>query len=416
MRAYPPGVYARGGRLYVKVKREGKWEGIATGLSLVEDPDGKAAARLREKVQAQLDAGLAGPGPVTVARYAKRWMETRKTRGLVSFADDVSRMDTHVLPALGKMPMAEVKPRHIRAWVHKLKSGALAPRTVRNVYALASTMFRDAVIDEVIPATPCLLRRGDLPSIVDKDPEWRESAIFTKAEVEQVIGDTRIPWDRRVCAALMFLTGARFSEMAALRWRHFVTDTEPLGRILIAGAYSHRLKREKRTKSQVTRKVPVHPTLAAILAEWRLGGWAQYWGRAPTLDDLIVPSRESTDEHERHRNVNAAKNAFNHDLEVKLGWERRRQHDARRTFRSLLADAGGSERAIEWIVWGRKSSVSGRYDEPSWDALCEPVQKLVLRPRGAVGAVAKLSQDRDRDQPAESGQKPSKIVGRKSKA
>jgi hypothetical protein len=32
----------------------------------------------------------------------------------------------------------------------------------------------------------------------------------------------------------------------------------------------------------------VHPTLAAMLAEWKLGGWAQLIGRAPGSDDVIV--------------------------------------------------------------------------------------------------------------------------------
>src|SRR3954453_16187168 len=35
--------------------------------------------------------------------------------------------------------------------------------------------------------------------------------------------------------------------------------------------------------------MPAHPTLAAILAEWKLSGWAAMMGRQPTPDDLIAP-------------------------------------------------------------------------------------------------------------------------------
>ncbi len=35
--------------------------------------------------------------------------------------------------------------------------------------------------------------------------------------------------------------------------------------------------------------MPAHPTLAAILAEWKLSAWAAMMGRQPTPDDLIVP-------------------------------------------------------------------------------------------------------------------------------
>src|SRR5262245_54828728 len=45
----------------------------------------------------------------------------------------------------------------------------------------------------------------------------------------------------------------------------------------------------KTTKTEVPRWVPVHPTLAKILAEWKLSGWAQLIGRAPTADDFIMP-------------------------------------------------------------------------------------------------------------------------------
>ncbi len=44
-----------------------------------------------------------------------------------------------------------------------------------------------------------------------------------------------------------------------------------------------------RTKTKVPRRMPVHPTLAAMLAEWKLVGWEQMIGRAPTANDLLVP-------------------------------------------------------------------------------------------------------------------------------
>ena len=40
-------------------------------------------------------------------------------------------------------------------------------------------------------------------------------------------------------------------------------------------------KQEKATKTKATRKVPVHPTLAAMLAEWRLQGWPKHCARTP---------------------------------------------------------------------------------------------------------------------------------------
>jgi hypothetical protein len=54
---------------------------------------------------------------------------------------------------------------------------------------------------------------GELPPKEDKDPLWRAGAVFTQAEVEQLIGDERVPEDRRVPYAVLFQlrgVGSRF--------------------------------------------------------------------------------------------------------------------------------------------------------------------------------------------------------------
>jgi len=80
----------------------------------------------------------------------------RRALGVRSIADDESRMKRHILPELGDLDLGEVQSRHVRAFVFKLrtktlgKGEKLAPRTIRNVYGLLSTMFRDAVAEGLI--------------------------------------------------------------------------------------------------------------------------------------------------------------------------------------------------------------------------------------------------------------------------
>ena len=88
--------------------------------------------------------------------------------------------------------------------------------------------------------------------------------------------------------AIELLAGVRPGEGSALRWRHYDPTVRPLGKLLVAKSYSTRVG-EKTTKTDAVKHVPVHPTLAAMLAEWKLGGWAAMMGRAPGPDDLIVP-------------------------------------------------------------------------------------------------------------------------------
>src|ERR1700733_14236816 len=113
-----------------------------------------------------------------------------------------------------------------------------------------------------------MLHRGELPAKVDKDPEWRTSATYTTREVEQLISDPRIPVERRVQYALKALAGLRHGEVAGLRWRHYDATLEPLGRLVIATSYD-----TGRTKTEVTRRVPVLQLLAKILAAWRVSHW-----------------------------------------------------------------------------------------------------------------------------------------------
>ena len=55
----------------------------------------------------------------------------------------------------------------------------------------------------------------------------------------------------------------------------------------------------------------MHPTLAKILATWRLSHWSRLYGRQPTHDDLVVPTRNLTPIHSSD-----AAHAFKADLEA----------------------------------------------------------------------------------------------------
>lgn len=70
-----------------------------------------------------------------------------------------------------------------------------------------------------------------LPKNVDKDPAWRTTAIFTRAEVVSLISDVRIPEPRRILHALKGLAALRHGEAAGLRWRDYDATVEPLGKL-----------------------------------------------------------------------------------------------------------------------------------------------------------------------------------------
>ena len=200
-----------------------------------------------------------------------------------------------------------------------------------------------------------------------------------------MISDPRIPPDRQVVYGLELLAGVRPGEAAALRWRHYDPVVTPLGKLLVAKSYNTRKNREKSTKTDAVKHVPVHPVLAAMLAEWKLGGWAEMIGRAPTPDDLIVPLPPDAAERRRSRDGEPFRG---HDYSGKrwreadlpaLGWRHRRHYDMRATFITLAIEDGADADVIETrVTHTRKSrnAFDGYNRGLHWERTCAEISKL----------------------------------------
>jgi len=273
------------------------------------------------------------------------------------------------LPRIGNLPLGSVKPKHIDDLILELREeGKLAPRTIRGISGLLHTMFKRAVKEELLVTNPVMMERGTLPKNVDADPTWRPEAIFTRDEATSLISDPRILPDRQVLYALKFLAaGARHGEASRLRWRDYDPTIQPLGRIVLG-----------KTKSGVPRQIPVHPTLAKILSEWKLRGWREIYGRDP---------EPFSDEHPRGtvRHPNESQHALVFDLKllglrVEAGAKRRRRgHDLRRTFISLARADGALKDTLRLITHGPEAGdMMDLYTSLTWADFCAEIVKLKI--------------------------------------
>jgi integrase len=200
--------------------------------------------------------------------------------------------------------------------------------------------------------------------------------------------------------AIAFLAGMRLGEVSGRRFRDYDDKAVPLGQLLVATQYDDKDLKGDRP----SREVPVHPTLAKVLAEWRLHGFALVYGRHPTPEDFIVPKRAIGRNRLGNRlgitpgaqqQQNVWRN-FQVDLK-KIGLRPRRVHDTRRTFISLSKADGADKYLCRWVTHGpRKEDAWDDYNSPPWDALCEQVAKLKigLRGRAAVVSINKKSAQR----------------------
>jgi integrase len=394
------GVYRRGSKLWIRFRdAAGKWRDSSTGFDVGQEElaqvmHDETVARIAATTRTVKHAPARG---LTVRGFVAEWLPKRRERGLDWKADE-GRLNRHVLPHVGDLPIAEARARHLVDMFHKLRTDPklnLAPRSIYNIYSVVSAVFRDAKLADLIQQSPCVLDERHLGPLIDKDPEWRSTAVFTHEEVETIISDARIPPDRQMAYAIELLAGVRPGEGSALRWRHYDPTVRPLGKLLVAKSYSTRVG-EKTTKTDAVKHVPVHPTLAAMLAEWKLGGWAAMMGRAPGPDDLIVPlppeaaERRYKRKGEPFRTTYYSGKCWRKDDLPALGWRHRRHYDMRATFITLAIDDGADPDVLETRVTHTRKS-RGAFDGYNrglqWERTCAEVSKLRIT-RGGRGSAA----------------------------
>jgi integrase len=378
-------IYPRRKRLWMQFHdHAGERVQMATQFRLGQEALARQAlADVESSIEAGTKFNPAKGGPVTVADYADPWLDKRDALGIADAVNDRARLRDHVLPHLGDMPLERVQPRHLVALFTNLrKSGVVAPKTIHNIYSPVRALFRDAKLEGLYPGdSPCILTKFQLGENVDKDPEWRANAVFSRTERVSLITDERIPLDRRTYYAIEAIGGLRLGEVVALRVRHVEFDKEPLGHLVVAKSH----KRD-RTKAGFLREVPIHPALADILARWLVSGWEAMMGRAPTPDDLLLPlppehsiRRRNNPEAEPMRSKTYCFKRLRDDLVV-LGLRHRRGHDLRHTMITLAREDEMDLDILKTITHdpGKKkaSSAIHAYIRYSWPVRCREILKM----------------------------------------
>lgn len=350
----------------------------STGLSGMEAKG--TARKLLALEQKAMDAAGSGPvGPVTVTTFAADWLR-RKREGGKQFASYESQINTHIVPVIGRVELSKVGPDHVLLVLSKMADKA--PRTQRNVYRRCKQIFKRAVALGLLATNPCLSieeseQKDRLPKNEDRNPEWRPMAVFTREEVEALMFDSRIPEDRQMLYGLFYMLGVREGEVLALTIADWTRRALPLGKMLITKSYNTERKCVTGLKTGGSRTVPVHGLLKELLTAWLApgGGRERLEALAPGKGaDLMVPSREGG-----CRNRHTVLAAFQRDLET-LELRKRRAHDTRRTFISLIMDSGGHKDLLKFVTHGRPKSGDAfdQYKEPAWGPLCGEVLKLAI--------------------------------------
>ena len=187
-------------------------------------------------------------------------------------------------------------------------------------------------------------------------------------------------------------------EIAALRLSDYEPKVEPLGRLTVALALNTRKGTIRGTKTGAVREVPVHATLAAMLGEWLLSGFAAVHGRAPIPGDLLLPLPPADAKARRDRKGEplrtgdyAGKKWREVDGKM-LGWREREMYAMKSTFITLCGKDRASRDAIKRVTHTpTKRDAFDGYDRDShWDEMCEAVAKLRLVRRQVAGKLVAI--------------------------
>jgi integrase len=318
-------------------------------------------------------------GAKTVGAYATTWLAARTN---ISADDDRSRWTVHVVgrcPWFLDLKLEDVRTQHVLRLIAELKQPytdrlgkprVLAPRSLSNIFATTlRPMFRDARIHDLMIRNVCELPKGTLSRSSKRRKPYDASTVVTMTT------DPRVDLDWRVFFTLLFYTGVRKGEACGLRFRDYDPEVPTLGALVVEKQYEGvRLKTEDQIGDN-TRWIPVHPFLAAALAEWWKTGFELVHCRKPTLDDFICPRRVDS---KRAHSESSAYEGFRAALR-RVGIENQTLHATRNTFISLCRRAGAREDVLERVTHNARGSVIDVYTDFDWSPLCEAVSLFMTQ-------------------------------------
>lgn len=150
---------------------------------------------------------------ITFRSYADGWLAAQVHKPATA-ALYKGHLERHAYPVLGDLPLSRILTTTIQGWVKRLSAGnaesgqkALAPATVGVVYTIVASIFRAAVHDRKLAATPC--RKIKLPAV--------EKARVMPPTTEQVgVLAEELPTELRALVILAAGTGLRQGELLGL--------------------------------------------------------------------------------------------------------------------------------------------------------------------------------------------------------
>ena len=301
---------------------------------------------------------------LTLTDYSAQWLESRLTSKGARLRPRVrelyeGQLRLHILPTLGRAPVAKLRPATVRSWYTALVDHGPGAVTAAKCYRLLRAILNTAVEDGLIAVNPCTIRGAG----AERSPE---RVIPTIAQVVE-LADTV---DRRYRALVLLAAygGLRRGELFGLRRRHVDLAR---GRVTVEAQRQQLAHGELIVgppKSDAGRRTVALPPQAIFALQSHLDHWT-----GPAADDWVFtgakggPLRDAVWQHQwdvARRSVGLPELHF---------------HDLRHVSATLTAATGAGVKEIMHRLGHSSAQVALRYQHATPE-----------RDRSIAAAIARL--------------------------
>jgi len=296
-----------------------------------------AAMKVAAKLEARLTLGdfhilEKKTEAMTFTDYADKWLSTYAQNSLKysTWKRYGNLLKTHIYPAIGKVPLDGIERTMLKNFIFQKVEQGLARATIRQMNALVSSIFTHAVEDALVKANPAS-KMGKFY----KDTRGKEEIHpFTREELSLLLDTVQEHFAPYYPVFLTLArTGMRLGEALGLNWG----DIDFSGRFIhVQRNYTH--NRLTTPKSGKTRKVDMSTRLTEVLSAHRTAmkekALKRGWGE--------VPEAAFVNEEGGRLDAGNLRGRVFYKAQEKAGLSRRRIHDLRHCYASLLLMAGES--------------------------------------------------------------------------
>jgi integrase len=205
-----------------------------------------------------LDRGTStDPGKLTLGKYLfDQWLPHQATRVRGRTHNRYGQlMRVHILPSLGNVKMAKIRPSHIQSALDKMDA---APRTKVQTYRVLSAALRQAVKWQILSVNPAAAASPPRPGRPQLHVPSSEAVLLGASE----------DWFE-VALALLATTGMRRGEALALQWQSVDLDAGHARIIQAVEAVGQELSFGLPKTDRARRTVSLPPGTVALLRRWK---------------------------------------------------------------------------------------------------------------------------------------------------